>query len=131
MRRPTNGSAAALKTCATNGASGSGAISLPSAVVRAPTSAGEGMCFTIMRVSSRTPMFFVADPTKTGTTEPSRVPLWSADSISSSVKASPSRYFIISSSDASAAASTSASRRECSMPSSSGGIGTSLGLPFS
>ncbi len=131
MRRPTNGSAAALKTWATNGPAGSGVISLPSTVVRVPTSAGEGTCFTIMLVSSRTPMFFVADPTKTGTTEPSRVPLWRAASISASVNGWPSRYFSISSSEASAAASTSASRRECSIPSSSGGIGTSLGEPFS
>ena len=131
MRRPTNGSAVALKTCATNGPFGSGVISLPSTVVRVPTSAGEGTCLTIMLMSSRTPMFCVAEPTKTGTTLPSRVPLCSAASISSSVNASPSRYFSISSSDASAAASTRASRRECSIPSSSGGIGTSVGLPFS
>ena len=70
-------------------------------------------------------------PTKTGTTLPSRVPLWTAASISASVNGWPSRYFSIRSSVASAAASTRASRRECSMPSSSGGIGTSEGLPFS
>ena len=87
------------------------------------------MCFTIMLSSSRTPMFCVAEPTNTGTTDPSRVPLWSAASISSSVNGSPSRYFIISSSLASAAASTSASRRVCSIPSSSGGMGTSLAVP--
>jgi hypothetical protein len=131
VRRPTKGSALALNTCATNGPLGSGAISVPSAAVRVPTSAGEGTCFAIMVMSSRTPMFAVAEPTNTGTTLPSRVPLCIAASISASLSVSPSRYFSISSSLASAAASTSASRRECSMPSSSAGIGTSFGVPFS
>jgi hypothetical protein len=131
VRRPTNGSAVALKTCATNGPFGSAAISVPSAVRRAPTSAGEGTCFAIMLMSSRTPMFDVAEPTKTGTTLPSRVPLCMAASISASLSSSPSRYFSMSSSLASAAASTRASRRECSIPSSSVGIGTSFGVPSS
>ncbi len=131
VSRPTNGSEIVLNTCATNGAAGSGSRRLPSTVVRPPTSAGDGTCLAIMLSSSRTPMFLSALPTKTGTTLPSRVPLWSAASISSSVSVSPSRYFIISSSLASAAASTSASRRECSMPARSSGIGASVGLPFS
>ena len=129
VRRPTKGSAVVLKTCATNGPDGSGAISLPSAVVRPPTSAADGTCLAIMVVSSRTPMFFSALPTKTGTTLPSRVPLCSASSISASLISSPSRYLFISSSDASAAASTRASRR-CSSPArSSSGMGASFGVP--
>ena len=45
--------------------------------------------------SSRTPMFFVARcRRRPGTTVPSRVPLWSAASISSSLIGSPSRYFV-------------------------------------
>ena len=112
VSRPTNGSAAVLKTRATSGPAGSGVITtgapdLASFASTAGSSAAVGMYRMNASRSAFIPIPFVALPTRTGARMESRTPRWRHVSSSSSLTSSPSRYLAMTSSSASAAASRS------------------------
>ena len=110
---PTKGSVAILKASAENGESSSALRRALSPFSISPsialTSVGEGKYSTTASNIAWTPLFLNAEPPNTGTISLAKVLILRPCLISASVKASPSRYFSISSSVASAAASTKSS----------------------